>query len=905
MTTETLPLLVEHTNSQEFIEGTNKKSKQTDSCVISILFHVFLVFTALSLVAFIRVVTHKSWFIDHSQERILRFNNQSVTVYPYTPKSQESLIATHQSTYKVDIEDYFMLDINWNMTFSFKKYKFDIHYFDLPLYYDSNGNRLIPELNSGRTLQYFLADNAEPNVAYVYRYSNIARDGKQFNHLSLQKIHMIPGEWISVNTLNFIDQSLLDEISTIVRSVYDPASESVPIIFAERVISGVIHGRSLYLVVFIEAYYYYMYPVVNLKPAVTPVQYIFKIDLDTFKIAGKSIYNTQINRELSLNSFITHIYTSSEKLFVLTLEKTILEIDTNTLTMLNEWRCEGGDVLKSCRIQSVIKATGNIVQFALSDDDGECWVTELIMDDGSYRIQQEYHIHHKCSTTTKIDFVDHNDHLYISHSDSSTVWKYYKSNPSVSRIAKLPNIGSFVAISLSGQYIRVVTDQMKFVQMRVDNLYPRFYHSPNTTISTEMMVYGCQFDLSMFDFYSFYPNIQGKNIWYIRNNWLYNTIPDLYDLTRDSIRLPLNCDETMPYNFSMVLVQVCPSGMTLQNNHCITNSVPLRASLMIASISISAVGVLLFALLTMFLIVFYRQRVLFAYIYTYRFIKENTLHINFLAIQHAGQAPPRPFGKKFYPKKHAVVVAIDDYGNPKKSLGFCIKSADNLQKELKDHEFEVHTLYNSEAIKDNIFKAIADTNAGVHDLFFFYFSGHGKNGVLELFNNNKSRDLSYIELIPELLKVKSQHKLIVIDACAVSSIEDFLDQYWLRIVPRSKPARTSDKSVKPESWQQEPVSSEATRLCDGKNEIVIYATCPDKKSYGSINDGSYLTEAFLRVLRDGIPKKRYLDIQDILSKTKDELERQKNMTTLDIDMRNNQITNEGKIIFRNVYGSKK
>ncbi len=134
----------------------------------------------------------------------------------------------------------------------------------------------------------------------------------------------------------------------------------------------------------------------------------------------------------------------------------------------------------------------------------------------------------------------------------------------------------------------------------------------------------------------------------------------------------------------------------------------------------------------------------------------------------------------FYEKSYALVVGIDDYRNSGwESLGYAVKDASAMAAFLEGQDFEVTTLYNRQATRDNILSAMQNNIArkiGPGDRVVVFFAGHGYTeqvggeewGYIVPYGATKNT-VSYIDM--RALEDQSRrmgaarHQLFIMDAC--------------------------------------------------------------------------------------------------------------------------------------------
>ena len=140
----------------------------------------------------------------------------------------------------------------------------------------------------------------------------------------------------------------------------------------------------------------------------------------------------------------------------------------------------------------------------------------------------------------------------------------------------------------------------------------------------------------------------------------------------------------------------------------------------------------------------------------------------------------------WYPHSHALVVGVDKYSNGWPRLQAAVSDAEKMTAALTEQGFEVVTLLDEQATRENILKHLRDTfrmKSGKDDRFVFYFSGHGQDiesprtrekvgylipvdGKIEEGGHSLSTYISMEEVKNSLLDLyHSRHILVIADSC--------------------------------------------------------------------------------------------------------------------------------------------
>ncbi len=137
------------------------------------------------------------------------------------------------------------------------------------------------------------------------------------------------------------------------------------------------------------------------------------------------------------------------------------------------------------------------------------------------------------------------------------------------------------------------------------------------------------------------------------------------------------------------------------------------------------------------------------------------------------------FSLSYYGKSYALVVGINQYPSPSwETLENAGKGARAVAAMLSNHGFEVTTLYDAEATRNDILANLNTiiSRAQKEDRFLFYFAGHGEKqnttGYLIPYDgNNFDSYLSLQEITNAAKKLSAKHQLYVMDACYAGFIK--------------------------------------------------------------------------------------------------------------------------------------
>jgi hypothetical protein len=134
---------------------------------------------------------------------------------------------------------------------------------------------------------------------------------------------------------------------------------------------------------------------------------------------------------------------------------------------------------------------------------------------------------------------------------------------------------------------------------------------------------------------------------------------------------------------------------------------------------------------------------------------------------------------KLYNRSYAVVIGIDDYRTLPK-LGGVVRDAEAVAKELEGQGFQVVTVLNGQATRQNLARLLGDqlpNRVGPDDRVLVYFAGHGVSsgqgatamGYLMPVEGERdhirSTGISMRELQNWFADYKSKHVMFVADAC--------------------------------------------------------------------------------------------------------------------------------------------
>ncbi|MBX2968035.1 MAG: caspase family protein [Cyclobacteriaceae bacterium] len=136
-------------------------------------------------------------------------------------------------------------------------------------------------------------------------------------------------------------------------------------------------------------------------------------------------------------------------------------------------------------------------------------------------------------------------------------------------------------------------------------------------------------------------------------------------------------------------------------------------------------------------------------------------------------------------KCYILAVGINQYKNPRLNLNYAKPDAESFIKVLDEKsknlfgDIELHALYDDEASRQNILKALEDLSQKIHaeDVFIFYYAGHGSMVDNRFFliptESLRLYDLAALQkealeasVLQEKFKsIKALKQLIVMDAC--------------------------------------------------------------------------------------------------------------------------------------------
>lgn len=132
---------------------------------------------------------------------------------------------------------------------------------------------------------------------------------------------------------------------------------------------------------------------------------------------------------------------------------------------------------------------------------------------------------------------------------------------------------------------------------------------------------------------------------------------------------------------------------------------------------------------------------------------------------------------------HILAVGINQYKNPKMALNYAKSDAESFGKVVDSEglfkSIELHPLYDTDASRRNILKALDDLATVIHqeDVFIFYYAGHGSMVEDQFFfipsESSRLYDLGSLKkeaieasVLQEKFKsIKALKQLIIMDAC--------------------------------------------------------------------------------------------------------------------------------------------
>ncbi len=140
---------------------------------------------------------------------------------------------------------------------------------------------------------------------------------------------------------------------------------------------------------------------------------------------------------------------------------------------------------------------------------------------------------------------------------------------------------------------------------------------------------------------------------------------------------------------------------------------------------------------------------------------------------------------------YLFVVGINEYKNPRYNLNYARPDAESIVEKVIDrnkklfHKIETIEIYDENGTKENILNAFEQVKqkAKIHDVFVFYYAGHGSmmdpednnseyflvpTDVTQIYGNAEllmERGISSSELNDQFLEINAQKQLILLDAC--------------------------------------------------------------------------------------------------------------------------------------------
>jgi len=165
-----------------------------------------------------------------------------------------------------------------------------------------------------------------------------------------------------------------------------------------------------------------------------------------------------------------------------------------------------------------------------------------------------------------------------------------------------------------------------------------------------------------------------------------------------------------------------------------------------------------------------------------------------------GEAPNNPI------VTYALIVAIEDYKNAGWNTGdlkFTVTDAQKFKTFIRSgaiggHEHEVELLVDQNATKQNIIESMERLflKADKNDRVVFYFSGHGDRKVFLPYDaGDSSNSLLFHKEVKRIYKKsKSQHKVLIADACFSGSMKN--DKSIKNFKFMEQDQRTLEKSYK-------------------------------------------------------------------------------------------------------------
>jgi|LSQX01.3.fsa_nt_gb hypothetical protein len=133
--------------------------------------------------------------------------------------------------------------------------------------------------------------------------------------------------------------------------------------------------------------------------------------------------------------------------------------------------------------------------------------------------------------------------------------------------------------------------------------------------------------------------------------------------------------------------------------------------------------------------------------------------------------------------KNALIIGINDYGNPKNNLNCCVNDANKVASLLEFNDdgsrnFSIIKLLDEEATYDNIEEKIKVVFNNDSDISIFYFSGHGfddeNDGRICTYDYRANHmGIRFRDILELIERTKCKNKIIILDCCHAGKIGNF------------------------------------------------------------------------------------------------------------------------------------
>jgi len=132
----------------------------------------------------------------------------------------------------------------------------------------------------------------------------------------------------------------------------------------------------------------------------------------------------------------------------------------------------------------------------------------------------------------------------------------------------------------------------------------------------------------------------------------------------------------------------------------------------------------------------------------------------------------------------ALVIGVNNYNNKLQNLTNPVNEARHMENTLFANDYNTVPLIDSEATKENIINCLECFSCKVRDddTFLFYFSGHGNtyenkaDFAIMPYQQKQSEiieSISNMELVSSFSKIKASNKVMIIDACYATHIDNY------------------------------------------------------------------------------------------------------------------------------------